>query len=576
MKKSRLNAPRVNNPLIDKALFDIYNELNRLIDKTSLSFGADAPIGSIRAVYDEANKVAKIEGKTSKGWISSPAQFNVRNREYKNAPKIDTEGSLLISNTKITSNRYLTTGPLTLDVSGDIELNADGGEVKIYDGTTLGFTFDVSDNELSVHDSANPDNKCAITVSANGASIINTRDVGGSGGHLTLNPDGHIKFLTADGEVDSVEYLVGTSKYAAFSAEDGNHSTFKMYENGGASTDDYFELKVEEHGATTIKTMDATTSQASLTVDAKGPIHLDAGNKQLYIDFNGTSYVHFNQNTHSLKMMHSLNTNDYFDITVGAEGATTISTVDADTAVGHLTLDPDGKLILTPSEDLEINGDLGNTVKSTLPIKIKEIPAAYTDSSTYGQIWVKNSSPNELYFTTGDGDDIQLTSGTSTAGGGGGDYYIHNSARCRTQYNNWYYGANTAYGFNYYYWVSTTSSTSIPSAYVDSLVPGYIVPKNGTVKAYTIIGNITTTDTWEWILMKGAQPTYGSAGNYTLSQVGSTQSAGGTANILYKWEETGLSVAVNAGDMVIPYFRRTTDNDASYSYAEISMVITLG
>ena len=34
----------------------------------------------------------------------------------------------------------------------------------------------------------------------------------------------------------------------------------------------------------------------------------------------------------------------------------------------------------------------------------------------YGQIWVKNSDPNELYFTTGDGNDIQLTSGSGIAG----------------------------------------------------------------------------------------------------------------------------------------------------------------
>jgi len=33
---------------------------------------------------------------------------------------------------------------------------------------------------------------------------------------------------------------------------------------------------------------------------------------------------------------------------------------------------------------------------------------------------VKTATPNELYFTTDAGDDIQLTSGTASAGGGGG------------------------------------------------------------------------------------------------------------------------------------------------------------
>lgn len=42
------------------------------------------------------------------------------------------------------------------------------------------------------------------------------------------------------------------------------------------------------------------------------------------------------------------NTDDYFSIDVTTEGATTISTVDADTAVAHLTLDSDGEIYLNP------------------------------------------------------------------------------------------------------------------------------------------------------------------------------------------------------------------------------------
>ena len=79
----------------------------------------------------------------------------------------------------------------------------------------------------------------------------------------------------------------------------------------------------------------------------------------------------------------------------------------------------------------------------------------------------------------------------------------------------------------------------------------------------------------EWPVQKGAQPTFGSAGNWTLSQVGSTQSAGGTANILYKFEETDLSVAINKNDMLMTFFRRTTDNDSSYSYGEFSISINM-
>jgi hypothetical protein len=38
----------------------------------------------------------------------------------------------------------------------------------------------------------------------------------------------------------------------------------------------------------------------------------------------------------------------------------------------------------------------------------------------YGQVWVKTAVPNELYFTNDAGNDIQITSGSSMAGGGAG------------------------------------------------------------------------------------------------------------------------------------------------------------
>jgi hypothetical protein len=56
--------------------------------------------------------------------------------------------------------------------------------------------------------------------------------------------------------------------------------------------------------------------------------------------------------------------------------------------------------------------NLGATkVTSELPIFVKEAAAAAADSSTYGQIWVKNSTPQELWFTDEDGVDVQVSGG---------------------------------------------------------------------------------------------------------------------------------------------------------------------
>jgi hypothetical protein len=63
-------------------------------------------------------------------------------------------------------------------------------------------------------------------------------------------------------------------------------------------------------------------------------------------------------------------------------------------------------------------GGLGKLFEGS--IVMKEKAAAIADTAAYGQLWIKTATPNELYFTTDAGNDIQLTTGTGTAGGGGG------------------------------------------------------------------------------------------------------------------------------------------------------------
>ena len=62
--------------------------------------------------------------------------------------------------------------------------------------------------------------------------------------------------------------------------------------------------------------------------------------------------------------------------------------------------------------------------------------------------------------------------------------------------------------------------------------------------------------------------TYGSAGNYTVSQIGSTQSEAMSSGVLYKKGQTGLSVSLSEGEILIPCMRRSTTDTSSYYYYE--------
>ena len=85
-----------------------------------------------------------------------------------------------------------TTGDYTVDVAGDIILNADGGQVTIKDDTANHFLFDCDATSLTIYDDTDVADLFSITVGASGASTIATVDDGAAIGHLTLTPDGDL------------------------------------------------------------------------------------------------------------------------------------------------------------------------------------------------------------------------------------------------------------------------------------------------------------------------------------------------------------------------------------------------
>ena len=155
-----------------------------------------------------------------------------------------------------TSDADGSAGHFTLNIDGDIILDAVTGITKFY---LAGDTDDL----------------CTLTVAANGVTTIATADSDGAVGHLTLDVDGFLKLdAHAYAEGEGVQFLLAGTHVGNIT---GHHTAtnFRLYENIGASTDDYFNIATGASGATIIKTEDAGGVVGHLTLDIDGHVQFD-------------------------------------------------------------------------------------------------------------------------------------------------------------------------------------------------------------------------------------------------------------------------------------------------------------
>ena len=271
--------------------------------------------------------------------------------------------------------------------------------------------------------------------------------------------------IKADGSADV--FQVG--------GEDGNYSVLRLNEQGGSSSTDYFQILVEEHGATTVTTHDNALSAAHLTLDVDGDINLDADSGDIKLKDGGSNVATFDSSNFRFRLYNgdsALNLE-----TTSNRGASTISTVDASGAnQGNLSISPSGTISLSP-------------VSGGVYVREMAIPAG--DVAAYGQLWVKNTTPNELYFTTDAGDSIQITDGTSLAGGGGGT--------SRWTYSCTGYKSSNSSSTNYYYsnYAGSTllwsGSDSSPTTTTYIPLPHWIAPADGTLTRIQAEVRVQTT-----------------------------------------------------------------------------------
>ena len=369
--------------------------------------------------------------------------------------------------------------------------------------------LDSGNGRFYFYKNGDTDDYMRLNVLDNGAVLLTTYDSDGSEGHLSFMPDGKIKFVAEDGATDSIQCNVGGNTFASFAAEDGSYSRLTMYEQGGSSSNDYMKLNVEEHGATTL-THDTAGMQADLTLNVDGHATIDCS-ETLILDGRDTS--------------------------------------------------ASGKQVIIKPNGTE------TAFFSQATFNIKEAASSPGIEQEYGQLWVKNDSPNNLYFRDDTGQNAKITHDGKLAE----RWNFNTGSRWYTRYNNWYF-PSTAYGINSVNWSSSLSSTSLPSTWADSYNPCIVVPEDCTIISYYFYGNFTSSETYEVALMTGS-PSYSSAGNISLSQIGSTQSVSAIAGVYYRLFQKGIGVDVDEGDIIIPCLRRTTSSSSSYYFFEFAMNI---
>ena len=173
-------------------------------------------------------------------------------------------------------------GDLTLDVHGDIELNADGGQVTIKDGSDSHFLFDCDNTSFTIYDDTDSGDLFKILVDTHGATTISTTDDDGTKvGNLTLDVDGDIE-LNASGS-DTV-FKSNTNFIQRIRKGTTGNALFLYAHTPADSQADYFKIEVAANGATTLQTVDdGGGTDGNLTMTIAGDMTVTP-EKNLYLN----------------------------------------------------------------------------------------------------------------------------------------------------------------------------------------------------------------------------------------------------------------------------------------------------
>ena len=357
------------------------------------------------------------------------------------------------------------------------------------------------------------------TINNSGVVSVLTGDNSGSG---TVRQTGVDLTITGGDTANQTGLLLNT--------DDGS-TDIKIVSS--ANTDDFFAIQTFADGETTISTTEDGGGQtAHLTLDVDGDIILDADGGNVFIKDNGSTLIQLASNA----------------VVVG------------EVVYGNNLVQYDGDDLLSfATEELTITNYL----------KIGETANANADTAGKGQLWVKNDSPNNLYFTDDTGQDVQITNNGSLAASGGTQCWtkscgglISNNSSTTNYYTQNYPG--------YFFWSNVDSSPDSVS-YLDSYAYAYKAPKDGTLTKICFTGRCTRTDSFKVYVYKTSMANGDTSSSATLIGESSSIVPPATNQVTKSTTTISSSNSFSAGDELFIWIKKNLSTGGMTFYFSVTI-----
>jgi hypothetical protein len=394
--------------------------------------------------------------------------------------------------------------------------------------------LDLYNANLTIYDRADDGDYFKIDVTTHGATTISTVDDDATAAHLTLNADGYTQITIGDGNDDDIRITNDGQISHSFYSESGAESIFKMYEAGGDSSTDFFQISAQANGATILSTTDGAAASAHLTLDPDGDLILSGCD----VKMDGGEKFYFDGGSHTW---------------IGEQSSDLLNF-----AVG-------GQNLMAIQESAATSVAQSSKVYTACPILLKDIGGvADTPISGYGSLYVNS---DVLYFKTDGGTATNLLSG-----GGGtsrwhtelGGYRTNNTSTTTyyTFYRKWYDN-----------WSNSDSSPTSINVY-DSPSVAWIAPADCTVTNFRVVGycnDTGATDPFKFYIYKGT--TAHDATSTSLTLVANTDAISCAAALRAFNESKDISSgnSISAGEQLYVFLKKDSNTGNQDLYFNIVM-----